>query len=75
MVMRYIEKSEQLESGERTTLQALLDPQQALEIADALKQSVRLLEFGKTLKKSLKKSAMLLKAPAPEAPIAAAVNA
>ena len=72
MTMRYIDKSEQIESGERTTLQALLDPEQALEIAEALKKSVRLLEFGKNLKRSLKNTTMLLPAPSPETPAMAA---
>src|ERR1700741_3507351 len=64
MVIRYIEKSEQLETGERTTLQALLVPEQALQIGEALKRSVQALEFGKSLKKSVK----LLQAPACENP-------
>ncbi len=78
MVMKYIDKSEQLETGERTTLQALLDPEQALEIAEALKKSVQLLEFGKTLRKSLKKSmsTKMLKAPSADCPeLVAAVSA
>ena len=76
MVMRYVERSEQFETGEHTTLQALLEPEQALEIAEALKKSVRLLEFGKTLRRSLKKSTKLLSAPSPETPeIAAAATA
>ena len=76
MAFRYIERAEQLENGERTALQTLLDPEQALEIADALKKSVGLLEFGKTLKKSLKKSAKLLKASSSDvAAVAAPVNA
>jgi hypothetical protein len=62
MVLKYIEKSEQLDSGERTTLQALLVPEQALEIGDALKRSVQALEIGK----SLKRSVMMLQAPSPE---------
>ena len=70
MVIRYIEKGEQLESGERSTLQALLVPEQALEIGEALKRSVQALEVGKALKRSVK----LLQAPAvekqPEMPLA-----
>lgn len=54
MVIKYIEKSEQLETGERTTLQALLVPEQALEIGEALKRSVQALEVGRALKRSVK---------------------
>ena len=76
MAFRYIERAEQFENGERTALQTLLDPEQALAIADALNKSVGLLEFGKTLKKSLRKSAKLLKASSSDAAtIAAPVNA
>lgn len=76
IVIRYIEKSGQLETGERSTLQALVDPQQALEIAEALKRSVQALEFGKTLKRSLKTSVMLLQAPSADTPaMTAAVSA
>jgi hypothetical protein len=76
MIIRYIEKSEQLDNGERTTLQALLDPEHALEIAEALKKSVQALQLGKVLKKSLKKSVMLLEAPNSDKPaIAASVGA
>jgi hypothetical protein len=76
MAIRHIERAEQFESGERTTLQALLDPEQALEIGEALRKSVQALELGKALKKALKKpsarkslkkkAAMLLPAPGPE---------
>jgi hypothetical protein len=62
MVIKYIEKSEQLETGDRTTLQALLVPEQALEIGEALKRSVQALEIGKALKRSV----MMLQAPSPE---------
>ena len=54
MRIHYIERAEQLETGERTTLQTLLDPEQALEIEAALKRSLQALEFGRALKKSLK---------------------
>lgn len=70
MVIRYIERADQLESGEGTTLQALLDPEQALAIGEALKRSVQALQFGKSLKKSLKKSMKLLPATSPEQPAA-----
>ena len=66
MSLRYIERSEQLESGERTTLQALLVPEQALQIGEALKRSVQVLELGKSLKRALKKPNMLLQAPSAE---------
>ncbi|WP_348262432.1 hypothetical protein P8935_21870 [Telmatobacter sp. DSM 110680] len=62
MRIHYIERADQLESGERTTLQTLLAPEQAVEIEGALKKSVQALDFGKALKKSLK----ALKAPSPE---------
>lgn len=76
MVIRYVEKSQQFETGERTTLQALIDPEQALEIAEALKRSVQSLQFAKRLKKSLKESVMLLPAPnSDEATMSNAVNA
>ena len=54
LAIRYIEKAEQFETGERTVLQALVDPQQALEIGEALRRSVQVLEFGKSLRKALK---------------------
>lgn len=63
MRIHYIEKAEQYETGEFTTIQVLLEPEQALEIQDALKKSMQALELGKGLKKSLK----LLQAPSPEA--------
>jgi hypothetical protein len=56
MAIRYVDKAEQLQSGERTMLQALIDPEQALEICEALKKSVQALELGKAMKKALKKS-------------------
>lgn len=65
MLIRYIEKGEQLKTGERTTLQALVDPEQALEIAESLKSAVQALQFGHSLKKSLKQSVRLLQAPQP----------
>jgi hypothetical protein len=72
MVIRYIEKSEQLHNDERTTLSALLDPEQALQMAEALKKYVQVLQLGKTLKRALKKtpikSAMLLGAPEQDSP-------
>lgn len=71
LVIRYIEKSEQLETGERTTLQALLVPEQALEIGEALKRSVQALEIGKALKKSVK----LLQSSNPEQPAMAGAMA
>jgi hypothetical protein len=54
MRIHYIERADQLKSGERTTLQTLLAPEQAIEIEGALKKSVQGLEFGKALKRSLK---------------------
>ena len=63
MRIHYIERADQVESGERTTLQTLLDPQQALEIEGALKKSVQALEFGRALKRSMK--ALQLSSPAP----------
>ena len=62
MRIHYIERADQLETGERTTLQTLLAPEQASEIEGALKKSVQALEFGRKLKKSLK----ALKAPSLE---------
>jgi hypothetical protein len=62
MRLHYIEKAEQYETGERTTIQILLEPEQALEMQGALKKSMQALEFGKGLKRSLK----LLQAPSPE---------
>ena len=73
MAFQYVEKAEQFETGERSTLQALIDPQHALEIGEALRKSAQAYELGKALKKALKKSppkklmkesAMLLPAPA-----------
>lgn len=85
MAIRYVDKAEQLETGERTTLQALIDPEQALQIGEALKKSVQTFELGKALKRALTKSArkkpeeprpMLLPAPVPEQPeMAEAVSA
>ena len=68
MRIHYIERADQLKSGERTTLQALLAPEQAMEIEGALKKSVQALEFGRKLKKSLKslKIPKVLEAPSPE---------
>jgi len=68
MRIHYIERADQVESGERTTLQTLLDPEQALEIEGALKKSVQALEFGRKLKRSLKslKIPKVLEAPSPE---------
>jgi hypothetical protein len=54
MRIHYIERADQLKSGEYSTLQTLLAPEQAVEIEGALKKSVQALEFGKALKKSLK---------------------
>lgn len=82
LAVRYIERAEQFETGEHTFLQALIEPEQALEIGEALKKSVQALELGKALKKALKKSAkkpakrtkvvetpmMLLPAPACDVP-------
>ena len=76
MAIRYIEKAEQFETGEHTTLQALLDPEQAAEIGEALRRSVQTLELGKARKRALKKSpkkpgkkaAMLLQAPTSDEP-------
>jgi hypothetical protein len=56
MAIRYVDKAEQFETGERTMLQALIDPEQALEIGEALRKSAQALELGKALKKVLKKS-------------------
>lgn len=67
MVIHYIDKSEQLESGKRTTLQAILVPEQALEIGEALKRSVQALEIGKALKRSV----MLLQAPSSDQAVTA----
>jgi len=75
MAIRYVDKAEQLETGERTFLQALIDPEQALEIGEALRKSVQAHDLGMALKKALKKpsqkrlakkSAVLLPAPSPE---------
>ncbi len=71
MAIRFVEKSEQFDTGDHSALQFLLDPDQALAIAEALKRSVQTLEFGKTLRKTLRKSRskaakeppMLLQAP------------
>jgi hypothetical protein len=54
MRLHYIERADQLESGEYSTLQTLLAPEQATAIEGALKKSVQALEFGKALKNSLK---------------------
>jgi hypothetical protein len=56
MAIGYVDRAEQLETGDRTVLQALIDPEQALEIGEALKKSVQAFELGKALKKALKKS-------------------
>ena len=73
MALQFVERSEQLETGDHSALQFLLDPDQALEIAEALRRSIQALELGKTLKKALRKQnkpankpAMLLSAPAPD---------
>lgn len=66
MRIHYIERADQLKSGERTTLQTLLAPEQAMEIEGALKKSIQGLEFGKALKRSLK----ALRLPAPEPSVA-----
>jgi hypothetical protein len=58
MAIRYVDTAEQFETGERTTLQALIDPEQALEIGEALKRSVQAFELGRALKKALKKSSL-----------------
>lgn len=62
MRIHYVERADQLKSGERTTLQTLLAPEQAMEIEGALKKSVQGLEFGRSLKRSLKQ----LQLPSPE---------
>jgi hypothetical protein len=51
-VIQYVEFPDQLESGERKQLQALMNPAQALELAEALKVGATLLltpEDGITL--------------------------
>jgi len=53
MRVNYIERAEQFKSGKHTTLQFILDTDQALEIGGALKKSVQTLEFGRALKKTL----------------------
>ncbi len=55
MRIHYIDKAEQYETGERTTIQVLLEPEQALEMQGALNKSTKGLEFGNALKKALKK--------------------
>lgn len=76
MRIHYIERADQVESGERTTLQTLLDPDQALEIEGALKKSVEALEFGRKLRKSLKaiKLPKVLEAPSPETSPSLCIN-
>ena len=64
MRIHYIERADQLKSGECSVLQTLLAPEQAVEIEGALKKSVQGLEFGKALKRSLK--SLALPSPAPE---------
>lgn len=54
MRLHYIERAEQFETGEHTTLQFVLDPEQGLEIEAALKRSAQALALGAALKKSLK---------------------
>jgi hypothetical protein len=83
MAIRFIEKSEQFDSGDHSALQFLLDPDQALAIGEALKRSVQTLELGKTLRKSLRKSRnktakeppMLLQAPKSNEPTASTESA
>jgi len=53
MRVNFIERAEQFKTGKHTTLQFILDTDQALEIGGALKKSVQTLEFGRALKKSL----------------------
>jgi hypothetical protein len=53
MRVNYIERAEQFKTGKHTTLQFILDTDQALEIGGALKKSVQTLEFGRALKKTL----------------------
>lgn len=67
--LRYVERADQFKSGERTSLQALIDPELAVEIGKALQKTMQVLELGTSLKKALKKAKsppMLLPAPASE---------
>ena len=43
VVIEYVETPEHLETGERKTLQTVVLPQQALELADALKRNATLI--------------------------------
>lgn len=54
MRLHYVESAEQFKTGKHTTLQFILDPEQALEIRGELKKSVEAFEFGKALKRSLR---------------------
>jgi hypothetical protein len=63
MTVDFIESYDQYDTGERSSLQFLLDPKQAREIGEALRKSVQAMELGAALKKSLKNPAKLLRAP------------
>ena len=66
MTVDFIESYDQYDTGERSSLQFLLDPKQAREIGEALRKSVQAMELGVALKKSLKNPAKLLRAPSSE---------
>ena len=54
MRFHYIERAEQFKTGKHTTLQFILDPEQGLEIEEALKKSAQALRLSRALKQSLK---------------------
>lgn len=43
LVIEYVETKQQLETGERKTLQAMMTPQQALALSESLKNSATLI--------------------------------
>ena len=63
MTVDFIESYDQYDTGERSSLQFLLDPKQAREIAEALTKSLRAMELAAALKKSFKNPAKLFPLP------------
>ena len=62
MTVEFIESYDQYDTGERSSLQFLLDRRQAVAIAEALRKSVQVMDLGTAIKYSLKNPAHLLPA-------------
>ncbi len=71
MTIEFIESYDQYETGERSSLQFLLNPKQASELGEALRKAVQAMELGAALKRSLKNPAKLLPVPSPGGPVLA----